>query len=94
MQESRKDRQEIASHPHVKPVLAQLLAKSSKSHPGNPMSPPSILAGGTEATGAQPSILVTGKQPTLLAADKQSHRLAGGTKPSRLASSAPSPLAQ
>ena len=95
MQESRKDRQEIASHPHVKPMWAQLRAKSSsKSHPGNPMSPPSILAGGTEATGTQPTILVTGKQPNLLAADKQSHRLAGNTKPSRLASSAPSPLAQ
>ena len=94
MQESRKDRQEIASHPHVNPVLAQLRAKSSKSHPGNPMSPPSILAGGTEATGTQPTILAAGKQPNLLTADKQPHRLARGTQPSRLATNTSSPLAQ
>ena len=94
MQESRKDRQEIASHPHVNPVLAQLRAKSSKSHPCNPISPPSILAGGTEGTSTQPAILVAGKQPKLLTADKQTHRLAGGTKPSRLATNTSSPLAQ
>jgi len=89
MQESRKDRQEIASYPHaVNPHLSQLRGKSSGGRP-HPVSHPSKLA-----AGIPPGRLGGSMQPSRLAGSTQPSRLAGSTQPSRLASSKQSPLAQ